>query len=88
MQLRNGELEILSATLRGLVAVAYDQEDRRIAPTPKWMAEDRFDVIAKTDRGVPYEAIQVMLKNLLVERLKAYRPYRRSDSTGICPARW
>jgi uncharacterized protein (TIGR03435 family) len=69
MQLRNGEVEILSATLRGLVAIAYDQEDRRIAPTPKWMAEDRFDVIAKTDRAVPYDAIRVMLQNLLVERL-------------------
>ncbi len=35
---------------------------------PKWMDEDRFDVIAKTGATVPFEDLRGMLKALIVER--------------------
>ena len=35
---------------------------------PKWMDEDRFDVIAKTGAAVPFENLRGMLKALIVER--------------------
>jgi uncharacterized protein (TIGR03435 family) len=61
----NGRLEILGATLRGLVSTAYNMDDRWIVQAPKWMDEDRFDVIAKTAPTVPFEAIRIMLRNAL-----------------------
>jgi uncharacterized protein (TIGR03435 family) len=67
--LQNGRLELMSATLKGLLTLALDMDARMLVGGPKWIDEDRFDVIAKTERTVPIDAMRVMLKNLLTERL-------------------
>lgn len=67
--LQNGRLELMSATLKGLLTLALDIDPRMLVGGPKWIDEDRFDVIAKTERTVPTDAMRVMLKNLLTERL-------------------
>jgi uncharacterized protein (TIGR03435 family) len=69
-EIQNGRVEIMNVTLKGLIAVAYDTTMGRISGAPKWMEEDRFDVIAKTGATAPYEAITGMLKKLIVERFK------------------
>jgi uncharacterized protein (TIGR03435 family) len=66
----NGRLEIINATLQGLTTLAFDIDPRMLIGAPKWMAEDRFDVIAKTARDLPFGVVQGMLKALLVERFK------------------
>src|SRR5262249_25949317 len=48
MSFQNGRIEILGATMRGLINLAYNVEDRWIVNAPKWMADDRFDLLAKT----------------------------------------
>jgi uncharacterized protein (TIGR03435 family) len=70
LDFQNGRIQMLGATLRGLVTFAYNVDDRWIVGAPKWMAEDRFDIIAKGPPTVTEEAVRVMLKNLLVERFK------------------
>lgn len=67
---RRAEVEIMGATLKAMIAVAFDFPIERITGTPKWMDEDRFDVIAKAPGNAPFEALQVMLKNVLIERFK------------------
>jgi len=68
--LENGRLQITSATLQGLVTLAFEIDPKMLIGAPKWMEEDRFDVIAKTARDVPFEAVQGMLKTLLVQQFK------------------
>jgi len=68
--MQNGRVEIIGATLKGLILLAYDLRPERVAITEKWMEEDRFDVIAKTAREVPFQAIQGMMKKLLADRFK------------------
>jgi len=70
MTFQNGRVEIMGATLKGLISLAYDTTMDRITGAPKWMEEDHFDVIAKTAAGVPFEAMQGMLKILLAQRFQ------------------
>lgn len=68
MDFQNGRVEILGATLRGLVTLAYDMDNRWIVNASKWMEEDRFDIIAKGPPSITDDAFRVMLKNLLAQR--------------------
>jgi uncharacterized protein (TIGR03435 family) len=65
-RVQNGQVEILGATLRGLISLGYAIDDRFIVSVPDWMSKDRFDVIAKAAPGVP---IADMLKNLIDRRM-------------------
>ena len=68
--IRLGQVEMMGATLKAIIAFAFDQSMDRIAG-PKWIDEERFDIIAKAPgnaREIPFEALQVMLKNLVVAR--------------------
>ena len=66
---QNGRMEILGATLKGLLMAAYQTKEDGVS-SPKWMEEDRFDVIAKAPRDIPEDALWAMLKNLLIQRFK------------------
>jgi uncharacterized protein (TIGR03435 family) len=68
--LENGRVELMSATLNGLISLAMNVDARMLVGAPKWMDEDRFDVIAKTEPSVPFDALRVMLKKLLIERFQ------------------
>ncbi len=70
--LPSGEIEWFGATLKEMIQQAYniDGRDSELISGPKWIGTDRFDLIAKTQQGVPLDAVQVMLQNLLKERFK------------------
>jgi uncharacterized protein (TIGR03435 family) len=68
MDFRNGRVQIMGATLKGLISLAYDTTMERIVGGPKWLAEDRFDIIAKAPATVPFDALRGMLKTLIVQR--------------------
>jgi uncharacterized protein (TIGR03435 family) len=63
-------VDLKGITLKDLITVAYDIEDERLVGAPKWMETDRFDVAAKTQPGVPFDALIAMLRKLLEERFK------------------
>jgi uncharacterized protein (TIGR03435 family) len=52
------------------MTLAFDVDAGLLVGAPKWMDEDRFDVIAKTQPGVPFDAMRGMLKTLLIERFQ------------------
>lgn len=68
--LRSGMIDLQGLTLKDLVTTAYDIDDDRLVGAPKWMETDRFDIAAKTQPGVPFDALIVMLQKLLEERFK------------------
>ena len=46
----------------------YGVTDDMISGGPKWVGEDRFDIVAKAPDGAPDSALRSMLKTLLGER--------------------
>jgi len=70
MDFQNGRVEILGATLKGLITFAFDIDNRWIVGAPKWMEEDRFDIIAKGPPSLTDEALTGMMKKLIVQRFK------------------
>jgi uncharacterized protein (TIGR03435 family) len=64
------EADMLGLNLRNLIGEAYGVRNEELAGGPKWVDTDPFDVIAKAPRRVPWENMQVMLQNLIVERFK------------------
>jgi len=68
--LQSGRVDLQGITLKELITVAYDIDDDRLAGAPKWMETDRFDVAAKTQPGVPFDALIAMVQKLLAERFK------------------
>jgi uncharacterized protein (TIGR03435 family) len=44
---QSGEFEATNVTLRNLIAFAYNVRDFQISGGPKWMGEERYDIIAR-----------------------------------------
>jgi uncharacterized protein (TIGR03435 family) len=63
-------VEIHGLRLRDLIYEAYGVRGEELADAPKWMDTEGFDVIAKSATRLPWENMQVMLQNLIVERFK------------------
>jgi uncharacterized protein (TIGR03435 family) len=68
--IQNGQVEITGATLKWLISFAFDTTPNHISGAAKWMEEDRFDVSARARSTAPIEAVQVMMKNLLIQRFR------------------
>ncbi len=64
----NGRLEVQSATLSGLITLAFDIDARLLMGAPKWMDEERFDLIAKSAPNLPDEVTRGMIRKVLLER--------------------
>ena len=67
--LPNGYVRCHNATLRMLIAAAYDRGDELVTAGPPWLDSDRFDIIAKT-APTSKGKIQLMLQTLLGQRFK------------------
>jgi len=76
-----GRFEAVNVTLRQLVRFAYQLQDSQLSGGPKWLDDDRFDIVAKADGdglGEPFVAertgqpsrAQLMLRALLGDRFK------------------
>ena len=77
-----GRFTAENVTLRMLIRNAFQLQDSQLSGGPKWLDEDRFDIVAKTpsgdELGDPFKAEQIgqpsrgqlMLRALLAERFK------------------
>ena len=75
-----GRLEYYNMTLRTLVVVAYDSDtmatDGQFVGGPKWVDEDRFNILAKAEGDPGFDAnrtptrYRAMLQSLLADRFK------------------
>jgi uncharacterized protein (TIGR03435 family) len=80
--LPSGQLNLQGVNLKLVMTVAWSISDDMLIGAPKWLDQDRFDIIAKAPRSaiiegggpngppIDFDALMVMLKSLLVERFK------------------
>ncbi len=68
--LPGGRIEVPGYTLRELIMFTSGVTDDMISGGPKWVGEDRFDIIAKAPAGAPDSALRSMLQVLLADRFK------------------
>jgi uncharacterized protein (TIGR03435 family) len=69
-QLVNGQVRLINAPMRLMLAAAYSVNPDAITGGPGWLESDRFDVAAKTNPDATEPELRAMLKALLVERFK------------------
>ncbi len=71
-----GELNTVNITLKMLIAFAYDIPEDRVLQGPGWLDSEKYDILAKPDRGAgqPVDlsmgAIRVRTQALLADRFK------------------
>jgi uncharacterized protein (TIGR03435 family) len=81
-----GGITMTNMALRGIINFAYDLQDFQLVDAPDWMANERFDIIAKASvetpvapmGGRPDAVVRLMVQSLLEERfrLAAHREKR------------
>ena len=64
---RPGQPSYTGWSLKQLLTQAFNLRDDRLAG-PRWLDEDKFDIVAKAPTGSTKEQVNLMLQNLLVER--------------------
>jgi uncharacterized protein (TIGR03435 family) len=67
--LPNGHVRCHNATLRMLIAAAYDRDEDLVTGGPAWLDSERFDIIARTAANSK-DDLQLMLQTLLGQRFK------------------
>jgi len=65
-----GEIQGHNVSLKMLVSVAWGLEDDRIFGAAAWLDTEHYDIVAKAPAGAKEDDIEVMMRNLLVERFK------------------
>jgi uncharacterized protein (TIGR03435 family) len=65
---RGSRYEVRNASMLDLIRTAYSIEPEKVSGGPSWLAQDRFDVIAKIPAGTTQENARLMLRALLAER--------------------
>lgn len=62
-----GQITWSRAALRNILMTAYDVQTFQLEG-PDWMANERYDIVAKVPEGATKEQVRVMWQNLLKER--------------------
>jgi uncharacterized protein (TIGR03435 family) len=74
IRVQPGRLAITGLTVREIVAYAYGIPNplrfSRISGGPKWLDEDRFDIVAKANGDASTDQLRVMLRALLADRFR------------------
>jgi uncharacterized protein (TIGR03435 family) len=65
-----GRLEASHATVKAMVAFAYEVREFHVSGGPGWAGSDAFDIVAKSEAGATPAQMQAMLQTLLAERFK------------------
>ncbi len=60
----------LSATLKGMIAIAYQVKNFQVSGGPKWIDEDRFEINAKAEGPAEDPQLLAMLQTLLADRFQ------------------
>jgi uncharacterized protein (TIGR03435 family) len=68
--LPGGQVAVPGYTLRELIMFTYGVTDEMISGGPKWVAEERYDIVAKAPAGAPDDALRAMMTALLRDRFK------------------
>jgi uncharacterized protein (TIGR03435 family) len=82
LQLTAGSIRYTDVTLRRLLTKAFDMHDFQISG-PKWIGEERYDLIAQWPKTLPPSALPLMLRRLLQERFGLQFHLEAKDTTGF-----
>jgi bla regulator protein BlaR1 len=63
----NGGINFENYSLRRLIQSAYDVKDYALS-APAWLADEHFDIVARTPEGGPGNQFPLMMQSLLAER--------------------
>jgi bla regulator protein blaR1 len=79
----SGRFHAPNATLRDLIRVAYDLEDRQIVGGPGWMGADGFEVDATSSAATNAADARAMLRRLLADRFKLMAHTEKRETQGF-----
>jgi uncharacterized protein (TIGR03435 family) len=79
----SGRFHAPNATLRDLIRVAYDLEDRQILGGPGWMGSDGFEVDATSSAATTAADAREMLRKLLADRFKLMAHTETRETQGF-----
>jgi uncharacterized protein (TIGR03435 family) len=65
-----GNLRAENATLRTLIEDAYQMKPFQLVGGPRWIDEDRFEVLAKGDASASTDQVRLMMRSLLEDRFR------------------
>src|SRR6185312_13205576 len=68
--LPGGQIAVPGYTLRELIMFTYGVTDDMISGGPKWIAEERFNIVAKAPVGASDETLRAMMRALLKDRFR------------------
>jgi len=68
--LPGGQIAVPGYTLRELIMFTYGVTDDMISGGPKWVSEERYDIVAKAPAGSPDSALRAMMQALLKDRFR------------------
>jgi uncharacterized protein (TIGR03435 family) len=63
-----GGVNLINLTLRELIYLAYQTQDRLLVGGPAWMNDARFDIVATTADGAAQAPILTLVRQLLADR--------------------
>lgn len=71
LDMSRGQVRATNAPLQVLIRQAFDVMDSQIIGAPSWVADERYDVIAKVPEGiVTADGMRALLRALLAERFR------------------
>jgi uncharacterized protein (TIGR03435 family) len=73
-----GGVDMRNVSLRSCIQWAYSVKDYQVSG-PDWIAEERYDIAAKTDSPVPDAQMRLMLQALLVNRFELRLHHETKD---------
>jgi uncharacterized protein (TIGR03435 family) len=65
-----GRFMARNVPLRALIRRAYQLQELQLEGGPKWLGDDRFDVVAQGEASATPEHMRLMLQSLLADRFK------------------
>ena len=68
--LPGGQIAVPGYTLRELIMFTYGVTDDMISGGPKWVNDERYDIVAKAPSGAPDTALRAMMQALLKDRFR------------------
>jgi len=70
VSLVNGQVRLINAPMRLMIAGAYSVNPDAVTGGPGWIDSDRFDLVAKSTPDATEDELRGMLRVLLAERVK------------------
>jgi len=71
LDMSRGQVRATNAPLQVLIRQSFDVMDSQIVGAPSWVADERYDVIAKAPEGIETAVgLRTLLRALLAERFK------------------